>query len=102
MIIPSTPPSRQVQKEYMMEAIRISAGSSVLVGPTHGGIERMSAGVAVAHRILSAALRGLDVWHENRVAAHNASLAAQLASQDHRVLEELRAVYCRSQSQNDR
>ena len=85
-----------------METIRISAGSSVLVGPTHGGINRMSAGVAVAHRILSAALRGLDVWHESRVAAHNAALAAQLASHDHRVLDELRAAYCRSQSAADR
>ena len=81
-----------------MEAIRMSAGSSLLVGTTHGGLERMSAGVAVMHRILTAALRGLDVWHESRVAAHNAALAAQLAAQDHRVLEELRAAYCRSDS----
>ena len=79
-----------------MEAIRLSAGSSVLVGSHHGGLDRMSAGVSVARRVLTAALHGLDVWHENRVAAHNAALAAQLASQDHRVLDELRAAYCRA------
>jgi hypothetical protein len=82
-----------------MEAVRIAAGATVLTGSNHLGFERVSAGISIAHKVLSTALKALDAWHESRVAAHNDALVAQLATHDHRVLEELRAAYCRTEGQ---
>ena len=84
-----------------MEAVRIAAGATVMTGPTHLGVERISAGISIAHKVLITALKALDVWHEARVAAHNAALVSQLAAQDHRVVAELRAAYCRTEGQRD-
>lgn len=80
-----------------MEAVRIAAGANILKGTTHPGIDRVSAGMSVARTLLSSAIRALDTWHETRVAAHNAALMAQLAAQDHRVLKDLRAAWCRAE-----
>jgi hypothetical protein len=75
-----------------MTTIHMAPGAMVLKGPTHNGLERFTVGVGLLARLLVGAIRGLDVWRDARIAAHNDAMLAQLAVSDPRVLADMRAA----------
>ena len=79
-----------------MATISMTSGSSVIKGTNHAGLDRMTAGAEVLGRVLSAAIRGLDIWFNARTAAHNDAILSELAAHDPRVLADLRAAMDRS------
>jgi hypothetical protein len=79
-----------------MTTIQMAPGANVITGTTHGGIDRMTTGVALLSRLLAAGVRGLDDWREARIVAHNAASLVELAAHDPRVLAELRAAQDRT------
>lgn len=84
-----------------MATFRLAPGANVLTSTDHGGIDRISAGVNFLAIILKTAVKALNTWHEDRIAAHNDAVTAQLAVGDHRVLAELRAAHCHNDRHND-
>jgi hypothetical protein len=76
----------------IMTTISTTPGSSVIKGTRHAGLDRMTAGAELLSRLLTAAIRGLDAWRDARIASHNDAVIAALASQDPRVLADLRAA----------
>jgi hypothetical protein len=79
-----------------MTTIQMAPGANVITGSTHGGIDRMTTGIAQLSRLVAAGIHGLDAWREARIAAHNAASLVELAAHDPRVLAELRAAQDRT------
>jgi hypothetical protein len=80
-----------------MATFHIAPGATVLKGPTHDGLERLTVGARLLARLLTGAIRALDGWREARVSAHNDAMLAQLAASDPRVLADLRAALDRQE-----
>lgn len=85
------------EQESKMTTIYMAPGATVIVGPEHKGLQRMTTGVGLLAGLLAAAIRRLDAYRSGRIAAHNEAMLLQLAAVDHRVLEELRAARDRAQ-----
>lgn len=75
-----------------MTTIHMTPGANVITGTSHGGIDRMTRGVSRLSRMVAACIRGLKVWRDARINAHNAAAMVELAAHDPRVLAELRAA----------
>lgn len=79
-----------------MTTIHMAPGATVISARTHGGLERMTAGVTIAAALIGGAIRALDAWREARIEAHNDAMLVELAAHDPRVVAELRAARDRS------
>jgi hypothetical protein len=75
-----------------MTTIHMAPGATVISVPTHGGLERLGAGVSALTKLVRDAARALAVWREAYVEAHEAARRVELAAHDPRVLAELRAA----------
>ena len=75
-----------------MTTIQMAPGANVITDATHGGIDRMTAGVTLLARLVEAGIRGLDAWRDARIDTHDAASLAELAAHDPRVLAELSAA----------
>jgi len=75
-----------------MTRIRIAPGATVLTAPTHGGLERMTAGVGVLAGLTAASYRAVQHWRATRIAAHNDRMFAALAERNPDVTADLRAA----------
>jgi len=80
-----------------MTTIHMAPGANVITGATHGGIDRMTTGVALLARLVTAGITGLDAWRDARIDAHNAAMMVELGAHDPRILAELRAAQDRTQ-----
>lgn len=72
-----------------MTTFNMAPGATVIPIATHGGLERMTAGMSLLARLLASAIRGLEAWHLARIDAHNDAMMVELAAHDPRVMREL-------------
>lgn len=80
-----------------MTTFQMAPGATVISTPTHGGLNRMSAGAALLATLLVSAIRSLERWNTARIEAHNAAMLCEIAAHDPRVLAELRSAQAREQ-----
>ncbi len=78
-----------------MTTIHMAPGATVISAPTHGGLDRMSAGLGTLARLAADAMRTLATWREAHAEAHEAARMVELAAHDPRVVAELRAAMLR-------
>jgi hypothetical protein len=79
-----------------MTTIRLAPGANIITGSTHGGIDRITGGVAQLSRLISSSIRTLDTWRQARIDAHNDAMLVEVAAHDPRILAELRAAQGRA------
>ena len=78
-----------------MTTIQMAPGAMVISASTHGGVDRVSAGVGILTRWVRDAVHALALWREAHAEAHEAARMVELAAHDPRVLAELRAALTR-------
>ena len=80
-----------------MTTFQMAPGATVISTPTHGGLNRMSAGTVLLGKLLVRAIRSLERLNTAQVEAYNAAMMCEIAAHDRRVVAELRAAHARSQ-----
>jgi predicted ATPase len=75
-----------------MTTIQMAPGAMVISTSTHGGVDRIGAGMSTLMALVRRAGATVALWREAYVEAHEAARAVELAAHDPRVLAELRAA----------
>ena len=82
----------------IMATISVQAGSSVIRGTNHKGLERLTKASGLIKRVFDRMIAAQEAAAMRRLARYHHALYGDLVKQDHRLAEEFLAAKLRSEA----